>query len=108
MLQSATDRHSGRGIENLIRIADVPELAWLPLRRAGSRLNIATLYRWITKGTDGVKLRAVRVGGVWCTRETWLNEFFEQSAAAALKIKPPTPKAAQARAEHQLKRAGAM
>jgi hypothetical protein len=94
--------------EQLIALKDVPALPWLPLRRRGAKLNVSTLYRWISSGSEGVRLKAVRVGSVWCTRADWLQCFFEESAAAALRLKPPTDNAAQRQAERQLQRVGAM
>jgi hypothetical protein len=49
--------------KQLIRLADVPKLQWLPKRRGGSKLNIATPFRWAQHGSRGHKLRVVRVGG---------------------------------------------
>jgi hypothetical protein len=67
----------------LLPLGHVPRLPWLPPRRGGSRLNIATAYRWATRGVlarDGatrVRLRVVRVGDVLCTADVWLREFFD-------------------------------
>jgi hypothetical protein len=66
----------------LIRLTDAAKLPWLPARRGGGRLNLATLWRWALKGLrarDGttVKLQAIRVGETLCTSEAWLREFFD-------------------------------
>jgi hypothetical protein len=75
----------------LISLLDAAKLPWLPSRRRAKdkrgkpgdgRLNVCTLWRWITKGIiagDGVlvRLRAIRVGGTACTSEAWLQEFFQ-------------------------------
>lgn len=49
----------------------------LTLEQAGERLLVskATLYRWITVGTKGIKLEAARVGGRWRTSEEALQRF---------------------------------
>ncbi len=94
--------------EKLIRAGDVQALKWLPRRRGGGRLNVATVYRWITSGVRGVKLRAVRAGETWCTRESWLEEFFAAIAQAEMKLQAPTDSARQKKAETALRRARAM
>lgn len=62
-------------------------LPWLPPRRSGSRVSRVTVWRWHHDGrlVDGrrVRLRAVKVGGTWCTRESWMEAFFEGRDAAA-------------------------
>ena len=60
----------------LIRLIDVPKLKWLPRRRMGRRLSKATVFRWSM--ATGNRLHTVRVGGMRCTTEAWLWEFFER------------------------------
>ena len=60
----------------LIRLAEVPTLKWLPTRE-GKPIALSTLHRWVAVGVRGVKLRTVRVGGSRCTARAWLWEFFE-------------------------------
>ena len=62
--------------EPRLRLNDVPKLPWLPKRRAGSRLAIATVHRWCTDGVRGCRLRFECVGGTRCTTQSWLREFF--------------------------------
>jgi len=49
----------------------------LTLEEAGARLLVskATLYRWITQGSKGIKLDAVKVGDRWRTSEEALQRF---------------------------------
>lgn len=101
--------------EPLIRAVDVPDLRWLPPGpRSNGRLNYSTVLRWILTGiklrnsSEAVRLQAVRVGGTWCTRTSWLEKFFEASAAAKTGLKAMAPEAAQARAEKELRALGAM
>src|SRR6185437_10074190 len=68
--------------ERLMPLADVPDLPWLP-RRRGKRLHIATLYRWAGRGCGGRRLRTMRVGGVLCTSEEALREFFANEGGDA-------------------------
>ena len=53
-------------------------------RRLGKRLSPATLWRWRLKGVGGVRLEAVRVGGVWCTTPAAFADFIRRQTAAAL------------------------
>jgi hypothetical protein len=90
------DRNEGDGCGTgvygkLIRLNDVPKLAWIPPRRRGSRLAIATVHRWCSKGRNGIRLRHVSAGGTRCTTEAWLMEFFEALAGAETAAEHGTP-----------------
>ncbi len=50
-------------IETPIRLQDVPKIKWLPGRRPGARLGVATVFRWAQNGLRGVKLEVVQIGG---------------------------------------------
>ncbi len=63
------------GKEQLIRLADVPKLKWLPTRN-GKRLSLSTVHRWVQKGLGGQRLQTLKVGGAFCTTEQWVREFF--------------------------------
>ena len=63
--------------EQLIRLADVPKLKWLPTRRGGKRLHLSTVYRWEQQGLRGVRLEIVQAGGTRCTTEAALLRFFD-------------------------------
>ncbi len=69
--------------EKLIPLRDIPALEWLPSRRAGARLALATVHRWAIRGVGGRRLRTVRVGGCLCTTESWLMDFFAAGAPGA-------------------------
>jgi hypothetical protein len=87
----ATQTNTDISNERLIRLNDVPKLAWLPRRRGGARLNVSTLWRWSMRGVGGRRLRVVRCGGALATNQTWLREFFENLAPQ------PTPSQPQVR-----------
>jgi hypothetical protein len=55
----------------------------LPVRRAGKRPNVATLYRWCSEGVRGVRLDSILVGGVRCTSAQALQNFCDTLTAAA-------------------------
>src|SRR5687767_11665175 len=74
----------------LIRLADVPRVAWLPRRREGKRLGLSTVHRWAQRGLGGVVLRTIRVGGVLCTSERWLWDFFTALSGNASAAPPPS------------------
>jgi hypothetical protein len=95
----------------LIRLADVPRLKWLPRRRGGTRLAIATVHRW-SDPTRPIHLRTTRVGGCRCTTEDWLREFFDRmsgvgDAAPVVPARTPARRDREvAAAERELAAAG--
>lgn len=56
--------------------------ARLPRRRGGKKTNVATLYRWSTRGIRGVTLETLQIGGTRCTSDQALQRFFERLSAA--------------------------
>jgi hypothetical protein len=68
--------------ERGIPAADVPKLPWIPRRRRGSRLSVATVHRWFSPGIRGVRLEHVTVGGTRVTTEAALLRFFAALSAA--------------------------
>jgi len=52
--------------------------------RIPSRPNLSTLWRWCTKGIDGVRLQHVRIGRKILVDADSLDTFFRASAAAAI------------------------
>jgi hypothetical protein len=54
----------------------------LPRRRGGKKVNVATLYRWSTRGIRGVVLETIQIGGTRCTSAQALQRFFERLTAA--------------------------
>ena len=54
--------------ENLLTFAQVAQV--LPRRRGGAKTAISTIWRWSKRGSRGVVLPVVRVGGnVYVTRD---------------------------------------
>jgi len=51
--------------ERLLSFAELA--ASLPARRRGRPVHVSTVHRWRTRGLDGIRLEAVRVGGIWAT-----------------------------------------
>ena len=98
--------------EPYIPLRRVPNLSWLPPRRNGSKIAQSTLWRWRTIGVNGAVLRTIRIGSTWCTTETWLRKFFEDSAAPTNPadrplIRTPVRRARQiARTQDRLARKG--
>jgi hypothetical protein len=60
----------------------------LPPLRNGRPVSPATLWRWKSRGLNGVQLQIVRLGGTACTTKTALREFFAAVEAAR---NPPAP-----------------
>jgi hypothetical protein len=76
----------------------VPLLEAAPLveRLVGIRPHRSALHRWASKGTAGVRLEVLRVGGTRCVTPRMLAEFFV--AAGAAREPAPAKKRARPRA----------
>jgi hypothetical protein len=98
--------------EPLIPLTQVSRLPFIPRRRKGKKLNVATVFRWASTGIRGVKLEVVRVGGTLCTSRAALLEFFRaltqanSDAAASVTRTPKQRQHANERAAHELKKIG--
>ena len=55
---------------------------FIPSTRPGKKVNVSTMTRWITKGSHGVKLEAVRVPGGWLTSREAIQRFVERLTEA--------------------------
>jgi hypothetical protein len=103
-------------VEQPIPLCQVPRLAWLPRRRRGRKIHVATIFRWAQHGIHGVRLEVVRIGGTRCTSEAALRRFFAALSAADPVCSPPsaataprspaTAGRAHRRAERELAKAG--
>ena len=62
--------------ESLISLHEIPQR--LPPRRSGRPVHMSTVYRWIQRGVRGVRLEAVRIGGILSTSREALQRFAEQ------------------------------
>lgn len=62
--------------EELIPLARVPDL--IPSRRADKRLNQATVWRWTSRGSRGILLEAVTIGGSRYTSLEAVARFVER------------------------------
>lgn len=72
-------------LEPPIPLREVPQLAWIPKRRRGRRIHVATIHRWCAHGIRGRRLEYVQVGGTRVTTEAALHRFF------ASLTEPPQP-----------------
>ena len=59
--------------DRLLPLREAADL--FPRRRRGAKVNIATLWRWMTTGARGVVLETVRVGHQNYTTEQAVREF---------------------------------
>ena len=78
----------------------------LPRRRGGSKVATSTLWRWARRGSRGVVLRTVRVGGNVYTSPAWLSEFVTARSAVDHAPQQPMPSTAATRAMRQLDKMG--
>ena len=54
----------------------------LPSRRMGRPVAINTLHRWRTRGSSGVVLDAIRIGGSWYTSIEAFQDFCDRVTLA--------------------------
>ena len=90
--------------EELLTFSHVATL--LPRRRGGSTASTSTIWRWTRRGSRGVILRVVRVGGHVYVPRGALIEFIEQRSAVTHTQQQPSTKTASQRAMQQLDRMG--
>ena len=90
--------------EELLTFSQVATL--LPRRRGGSTASTSTIWRWTRRGSRGVILRVVRVGGHVYVPRSALIEFIEQRSEVGHTHQQPSPKTASDRAMRQLGRMG--
>ena len=82
--------------------------AILPRRREGSKVSASTLWRWYTRGSRGVRLEIVKVGGQTYTSREALRAFIEARSLAGTAPVPqaPAPSTRSRRAMEKLKAMG--
>jgi len=84
----------------------------VPPARNGKRCHESTILRWILKGTDGVKLEGIRLGGRWLTSVEALQRFAERLTPSQEQPPATSPRSPSAReraarrAEKELERLG--
>jgi hypothetical protein len=67
--------------EDQIRISSIP--AEVPRCPDGSKVSLASVYRWSLRGLNGVRLRRYRCGGVWCTTRQEITRWQAALTACA-------------------------
>jgi len=65
--------------ETVIPLGDVPD--YIPSRRPGKRLHVATVWRWVLHGVRGRKLETITIGGSRYTSVEALQRFVEAEPA---------------------------
>ncbi len=68
--------------ERLIRIGDVPRLL-PPSPRTGRPWTRQAVYRWVYRGSGGLRLEAIRIGGLILTSPQAVERFQRRRAMAA-------------------------
>lgn len=95
-----------RRSSKLIPFSAVPRLV---KRRVGKKPHLSSVYRWHTRGINGVRLRAIFALGSLRTCDRWICEFWEEVARAKDSASPSgdLPGAERlAEAERQLEQDG--
>jgi len=87
-------------------VIDLATETLLTIEKAAHRLLVskATLQRWITKGSNGVRLEAAKVGGRWRTSEEAIQRFSDcltpkRESKTSQQTPIPTSKQMQRRVE---------
>ncbi len=55
----------------------------MPNSRGGRGVNVSTLWRWVQRGSHGVRLESVMIGGIRYTSREALERFVAATTAAA-------------------------
>ena len=92
--------------DELLTLPQAAEI--LPRRREGSKVSASTLWRWYTRGSRGVRLEIVKVGGQTYTSREALRAFIEARSLAGNAPVPqsPAPSSRSRRAMAKLKAMG--
>jgi len=81
----------------------LPQAAALfPRRRAGSKVSTTTLWRWYSRGSRGVRLEVVRIGGQVLTSRDAIRDFIAARSVAGGAAVPQAP-AASTRSKRAIK-----
>lgn len=89
--------------EELLTFAEAASL--LPRRRGGSKVAISTLWRWSRRGSRGVVVCTVRIGGHVCLSRAALVDFIAARSAVD-RAQQPMPTTASKRAMKRLDKMG--
>jgi hypothetical protein len=60
----------------------------IPRKGSGRKVSIGSVERWARKGIRGVRLKTIKAGGMRCTSDEWLLEFFESIARSERRHEP--------------------
>lgn len=66
--------------EGLVPIRDVPR--WVHRCTVNRRVPLSTVYRWMNRGVQGVRLRAIRRAGQVCITVDDLEDFLRLASVA--------------------------
>lgn len=67
-------------------------------KRDGRSVHISTIHRWRSRGSKGVRLEAIRVGGSWLTSHEAFQRYCDRLTALTTE---PTPPAGLRRNSHK-------
>ena len=81
--------------ENLLLIREVPRR--LPHRPTGRPVHISAVYRWMQPGIRGVRLEAIKIGGLTYTSIEALQRFFNRLSPAPGELPTPVQPSARPR-----------
>ncbi len=67
-----------------LRTEKLEEARKIANRVLGNGIAPNTIYRWIRKGSNGVRLEAIKAGRKWLTTQSAFNEFLKARTESAL------------------------
>lgn len=68
----------------------------LPCRRGDRPVHVATIHRWRSRGLNGIRLEAMRIGGAWTTSREAFRRFVDRLTTQAEAGEPQTNGASHA------------
>jgi len=86
--------------EDLITFTELAKA--LPCRRAGRPVHVSTIHRWRSRGINGLKLEAVRVGGAWHTSWPAFARFSAELTVLAEKSDVVMPRRSTTQTVHKV------
>lgn len=72
-------------------------------RRNNNSVHISTLHRWRSVGLKGIKLESIRIGGIYYTTKTALNNFLNNINKKQIS---PVPRDYEEAIEDELRKLG--
>ena len=77
--------------EKTYTLAALAKMHFWPVRRAGKKINVVTLWRWTEHGLNGIRLETILAGGCRVSSVEAVQRFFEALTGQAEAGRAPIP-----------------